>query len=84
MVASTANLIRSVLGIGVSPMTDLANNLNDTSLGLTPVQDSKVFNSVQSLVHDLDIYFSQNTCSYMHTTCYRGAMDILKTKPSST
>jgi len=32
---------RSVLGCGVSPMTDLANNLNDTSLGLTPVQDSK-------------------------------------------
>ena len=27
---------------GVSPMTDLANNLSDTSLGLTPVQDSKV------------------------------------------
>jgi len=26
---------------GVSPMTDLANNLSDTSLGLTPVQDSK-------------------------------------------
>jgi hypothetical protein len=28
---------------GVSPMTDLAMNLNDTSLNsLTPVQDSKV------------------------------------------
>ena len=28
--------------MGVSPMTELANNLCDTSLGITPLQDSKV------------------------------------------
>ena len=34
---------RSTVDPGVSPMTDLAMNLNDTSLNsLTPVQDSKV------------------------------------------
>ena len=33
---------RSVAETILSPMTDLAKNLGDTSLGLTPVQDSKV------------------------------------------
>ncbi len=28
--------------MGVSPMTELANNLCDTSLGITPILDSKV------------------------------------------
>lgn len=32
---------RNFSEIGVSPMTELANNLCDTSLGATPVQDSK-------------------------------------------
>jgi len=32
---------RPLMDSGVSPMTDLANNLSDTSLGLTPIQDSK-------------------------------------------
>ncbi len=32
--------------MGVSPMTELANNLCDTSLGITPILDSKVSSSV--------------------------------------
>jgi hypothetical protein len=31
--------------MGVSPMTELANNLCDTSLGITPILDSKVSSS---------------------------------------
>lgn len=32
---------RNYTEMGVSPMTELANNLGDTSLGITPLQDSK-------------------------------------------
>jgi hypothetical protein len=33
--------------MGVSPMTELANNLCDTSLGITPILDSKVSSSTR-------------------------------------
>ncbi len=35
-------MCRSYAEMGVSPMTELANNLCDTSLGITPILDSKV------------------------------------------
>ena len=38
MLCSSSSVAETIL----SPMTDLAKNLGDTSLGLTPVQDSKV------------------------------------------
>jgi hypothetical protein len=61
--------------MGVSPMTELANNLCDTSLGITPILDSKVSSSaftylsqVQDAERSRILFATWVLFSFLHST----------------